>query len=63
MKIDTKQRVEDLKRQLEEAKKKLRRWEQQAEKQIKEKPIQSMLIAVGVGALAGAVIATMMRKK
>jgi ElaB/YqjD/DUF883 family membrane-anchored ribosome-binding protein len=56
-------RIERMKKELDEAKKKLHRWEKEAENRIKDKPLQSVLIAAGVGALAGVIVASMMRRK
>jgi ElaB/YqjD/DUF883 family membrane-anchored ribosome-binding protein len=61
--MDTNEKIENLKKQLEETKKRPQQWERQAETRIKEKPIQSVLIAVGVAALAGALLAAMMSRK
>ncbi|MEM4267870.1 MAG: DUF883 C-terminal domain-containing protein [Candidatus Woesearchaeota archaeon] len=47
----------------EDIKKRAVDFEEGIEDRIRDKPVQSVLISFGVGLLAGAIIATLMRRK
>jgi ElaB/YqjD/DUF883 family membrane-anchored ribosome-binding protein len=48
---------------VEQASRKVQDWEEGVEDKIKENPVQSVLIAFGVGLLAGAIVASLMKKR
>ena len=59
----TDKKLEVLNEKIEEIRKNAQEWEKDAEKKIKEHPVQSVLISFGAGILAGALLTTLMRRK
>ena len=56
-------KIDELNKKFDGMKKTMTKWEKDAKQKIKDNPMQSVAVAFGVGALAGAVIVALMGRR